>query len=393
MQRFPINGKEGYFHAFGAKGFHEYQIIVPRQAWAETVDAVRSAVAETGACITLASLKLFKGQPQHLWFRGNGVCLTLDGPATRATEQLFSKLDRLAVDLGAPVNLSKDSRLERDAAAAIFPGYDQFRRDSNGTTQPGVSTANSGGGLGSETAIVVGASTGLGRALVEQLAAAGWHLVIASRTQSDLDAIAAELTDRYDVSVMPIAFDITGGDADLEAFISAASTAAAPAAVLITAGAVAVVDEGLDDWATTSDLISTNMTGVMKIAGHYASIFEDRRSGTLVLFSSIAAGAPRSKNVAYAAAKAGLESFARSMQHRLAGTGASVQLYRLGYVDTRLAQGQDLKLRPADPNRVAARVIDGLGRPSKTVFEPRYWGAIVRGLRLLPRFAYDKLKF
>lgn len=246
----------------------------------------------------------------------------------------------------------------------------------------------------SETAVVVGASTGLGRAVAEQLAAAGWHLVIASRTQSDLDEIAAEITARHDVQVVPVAVDLTGSDADLETFVSTASAGAAvPAAVLITAGAVADVDEGLDDWVTTSELVTTNMTGVMKVAGHYAAMFEQQRSGTLVLFSSIAAGAPRSKNVAYAAAKSGLESFARSMQHRLAGSGASVQVYRLGYVDTRLAQGQDLKLPPADPNRVAARVIDGLGGSSKIVFEPRYWGAIVRGLQLLPRFVYNKLSF
>lgn len=126
---FPINGKEGYFHAFGRRGFHEYQIIVPRAAWAETIDAVRSAAAETRACITLASLKLFSGQGRHLWFRGDGVCLTLDGPAGAPTDDLFAKLDHVAVELGAPVNLSKDSRLDRDAAAAIFPGYDQFRRE------------------------------------------------------------------------------------------------------------------------------------------------------------------------------------------------------------------------------------------------------------------------
>ncbi len=126
---FPINGREGYFHAFGARGFREYQMIVPREAWVETVEAVRLAIADTRACVTLASLKLFKGQGRHLWFRGDGVCLTLDGPATRSTLRLFSILDRLAVELGAPVNLSKDSRLDAQAAMSIFPGYERFRSE------------------------------------------------------------------------------------------------------------------------------------------------------------------------------------------------------------------------------------------------------------------------
>lgn len=246
----------------------------------------------------------------------------------------------------------------------------------------------------SESAVIVGAGAGLGRALAEQLAAAGWDLVVASRTAADLDSLTRQLTEAHDVTVTPITVDVRADDDSLEGFLEAVDAALPdPDAVLITAGSVASVDEGVGDWATTTDLVAANMTGVMKLAGHYAGRFEERGAGTLVLFSSIAAGAPRRNNVAYAAAKAGLEAFAGSMQHRLGRTGAAVQLYRLGYVDTRLAQGQDLKLKPADPARVARRVVAGLGGRSKTVFEPRYWSVIVRGLRILPPPIYNRLDF
>lgn len=245
----------------------------------------------------------------------------------------------------------------------------------------------------SDSAIIVGASTGLGRALATLLAEQDWDLVIASRSQPDLDALADELRLAHGVAVTPIAVDIAVDD-DIEAFLDAADAAVPdPTAVLITAGAVAEVDDGTGDWTTISDLVAVNMTGVMKLGGRYVERFEARGHGTLVLFSSIAAGAPRRQNVAYAAAKAGLECFAGSMQHRLGRTDAAVQLYRLGYVDTRLAQGRDLKLRPADPVRVARRVVDGLGGRSRTVFEPRYWAVIVRGLRALPAPIYNRLDF
>ena len=39
---------------------------------------------------------------------------------------MFADLDELAVDLGAPVNLSKDSRLDQSATSRIFSGYDEF---------------------------------------------------------------------------------------------------------------------------------------------------------------------------------------------------------------------------------------------------------------------------
>ncbi|MFT5202469.1 MAG: short-subunit dehydrogenase [Candidatus Aldehydirespiratoraceae bacterium] len=241
----------------------------------------------------------------------------------------------------------------------------------------------------SKKAIVVGASAGVGLAIAEGLAAAGWDLVIGSRNQDDLDALVAPLVEAGAGSVTPIAVDVSD-DNSLTHFIAQAATN--PSAVIITAGSVSAIDEGTTDWATTSTLVTNNMTGVMKLAGHYAIEFETADAGTLVLFSSIAAGAPRRNNVAYAAAKAGLESFAGSMQHRLGRSGAAVHLYRLGYVDTRLAQG-DLKLKPADPKKVAARVISGLGGRSRTVFEPRYWSPIVRGLQILPSQIYNRLDF
>lgn len=123
---FPINGKEGYFHAFGRRGFHEYQMIVPRPEWADAVERIRGIVRNRKACVTLASLKLFRGEPRHLWFRGDGVCLTLDGPANPRIRAMFADLDELAVDLGAPVNLSKDSRLGSSATSRIFSGYHEF---------------------------------------------------------------------------------------------------------------------------------------------------------------------------------------------------------------------------------------------------------------------------
>jgi uncharacterized protein len=247
---------------------------------------------------------------------------------------------------------------------------------------------------GSGRAVVIGASAGLGRAIADGLAADGWDLVIASRSRPDLDSVAADLRQRHGVAVTAVAVDVTGDDEEVAAFIETAAAAIPePDAVIITAGSVASVDDGIGDWTVTGDLVAANMTGVMKLAGHYTEGFERRGGGTLVLFSSIAAGAPRRNNVAYAAAKAGLESFAGSMQHRLGRSKAAVHLYRLGYVDTRLAQGQALKFKPAAPEKVAARVIKGLGGRSRTVFEPRYWGAIVRGLRVLPAPIYNRLDF
>ena len=124
---FPINGNEAYFAAFGARGFHEYQLIVPYDVWPEAIGDLERAIVRSGAPVMLGSLKLFSGAPHLLWFVGDGVCVTIDVAAGPAGRSLFAALDDLAIAYRAPVNIAKDSRLTASTVQAVFPGYDTFR--------------------------------------------------------------------------------------------------------------------------------------------------------------------------------------------------------------------------------------------------------------------------
>jgi decaprenylphospho-beta-D-ribofuranose 2-oxidase len=126
---FPIEGLEMYYFAFGARGFREYQLIVPTERWSHFVDALRPLLESVRFPITLASLKLFQGGARNLSFGGTGVCLALDVPAVPSVPAFFAALDELAVQHGAAVNLSKDSRLSALACRRLFPGYERFARE------------------------------------------------------------------------------------------------------------------------------------------------------------------------------------------------------------------------------------------------------------------------
>ena len=126
---FPINGKEIYFRLFGRTGLREYQMIIPRTRWAETVPILRRLLHDSGLPVTLGSLKLFDGAVEYLHFCASGVCLALDVPARSASRPLFGQLDDLVADAGGIANLSKDSRIGADAVRRMFPGYDGFRAD------------------------------------------------------------------------------------------------------------------------------------------------------------------------------------------------------------------------------------------------------------------------
>jgi decaprenylphospho-beta-D-ribofuranose 2-oxidase len=72
-------------------------------------------------------LKLFRGERRLLWFQGDGVCLAIDVAAGERAHRLFGRLDRVALEHGGLVNLSKDSRLDATTVQALYPGYDEFR--------------------------------------------------------------------------------------------------------------------------------------------------------------------------------------------------------------------------------------------------------------------------
>lgn len=123
---FPINGNEAYFALFGRRGLREYQLLVPHAAWADAAREVRTLLRRAAVPATLGSLKLFSGTRRHLWFRGDGVCLTVDVPAGPESLALFAALDRVAADHGALVNVAKDSRLDARTLRRLFPGADAF---------------------------------------------------------------------------------------------------------------------------------------------------------------------------------------------------------------------------------------------------------------------------
>jgi len=124
---FPVARKVVYFELFGAPGFREHQILVPRDRIASLASSMRDYFGRCPTPVTLASCKLFRGEPKYLRFDGDGLCLAVDVPDGRAGERLSDFLDGLVRDLGGRPNVIKDSRLPREVVRASYPEYEMFR--------------------------------------------------------------------------------------------------------------------------------------------------------------------------------------------------------------------------------------------------------------------------
>jgi decaprenylphospho-beta-D-ribofuranose 2-oxidase len=124
---FPVHKVQFYFKLFGARGFHEYQVILPLEAMHDYLDAIRMSIRKRRIAITLASTKVFHGSCELLRFTGEGVCLALNFPRSAASYEFMSFLDERVIALGGRPNIIKDSRLPRAVMDACYPEADKFR--------------------------------------------------------------------------------------------------------------------------------------------------------------------------------------------------------------------------------------------------------------------------
>ncbi|MEO7917548.1 MAG: SDR family NAD(P)-dependent oxidoreductase [Dokdonella sp.] len=241
------------------------------------------------------------------------------------------------------------------------------------------------------TAIIIGASSGLGRALAVELARRKHDLLLVASERRDVEATCADLRLRHGIQAQSLGIDL-GGDVDAGARLLAALERLPPATSLLLPIGVSRTDDDLSlDAAAISQLLAVNLNAPLTIVhALLPSLLASK--GTVVLFGSVAAQRGRGRNVAYAAAKRGLTSFAESLRQRYKTKQLRVQLWQLGFLKTNLTHGMKLPLPALAPEEAAREVVDRLGKGSFERYLPSWWWPIIFLIRRLPWFVYRRMK-
>ena len=243
------------------------------------------------------------------------------------------------------------------------------------------------------TILVIGGSSGLGRALAERFALAGNDLVLVSTDRRDIEAMAADLALRHGVAVVPVVLDMAQGAASFDA-IDAALVGLPPiVGLLLPAGMNHTDDEPGKSAANFEAIVRVNFSVPTRLVNHYLTRLRAQPSSVVIGFGSIASARGRTRNAAYSAAKRALDSYFESLRHAMSQSNVRVQYYVLGYLDTNLAFGQNTPLPPASPTRLADFVFTHQGLNFGRKYFPWFWGPVCFVLQCLPWFIYRKLKF
>jgi short-subunit dehydrogenase len=174
------------------------------------------------------------------------------------------------------------------------------------------------------TALITGASSGIGAVYAERLARSGYDLILVARRAEKLRAFANDLTTRTGRSVETLAADLTH-PADLAKVEDVLRTDASITMLVNNAGVGATAPLLDSDVGDMERMITLNVSVLTRLAYAVAPAFVARGEGTIINIASIVALAPELLNGVYGGSKAFVLAFSQSLQHELADKGVRVQ--------------------------------------------------------------------
>lgn len=244
------------------------------------------------------------------------------------------------------------------------------------------------------TYLVVGATSGIGRALCRRLAGRGWGLILAARDADEMQRISDDLRVRHGRDFPTVAFDARDQD-QVRSLLQRA--------VSIGNRRIhgAIICHGMSPQDTdgfTEDVLretwEVNFTSAALILTAAARYLETQGGGLIAAVSSVAGDRGRQSNFPYGAAKAALSTYLQGLRNRFQSRGVHVVTIKPGFVDTPMMRGQKSAPRflVASPERVAADIERAIIRRRNIVYTPWFWWSIMAVVCAIPEPVFKRLK-
>ncbi|WP_414703584.1 SDR family NAD(P)-dependent oxidoreductase [Pseudalkalibacillus sp. SCS-8] len=188
------------------------------------------------------------------------------------------------------------------------------------------------------TALITGASGGIGRELAYHFARDGHRLVLVARSKQKLDTLAQELQEKYAVQADVIVSDLGKPDA-VDNVLKELSTQNITVDILVNNAGFGLYGEFYEiEWEEEKEMMMVNMMALTELTKKLVPQMVERKRGRILNVASTAAFQPGPLMAVYYATKAYVLSFSEALENELQGTGVSVSVLCPGPTDTGFQQ-------------------------------------------------------
>ncbi len=208
-------------------------------------------------------------------------------------------------------------------------------------------------------AMVTGASRGIGKAIAETLAEAGYHLILTcNHTLAELQTIAASLEEKYNITCTAAAADASDPAAIEKIFASLDHLD-----ILVNNAGISYIglltDMSVEEWQR---VINTNLSSCFYTSRLAIPLMLQKHSGCIINISSVWGNVGASMEVAYSASKGGVNSFTKALAKELAPSNIQVNAISCGVIDTAMNHC----FSPEEMNALREEIpADRLGQPEE----------------------------
>ncbi len=231
-------------------------------------------------------------------------------------------------------------------------------------------------------AIIIGTSTGIGRALAKKLSAEGYAVGLTGRFPEKMKELQQELAGESFVRVID-ALDLRHATHELSNMIMEMGGVDI---LVINAGVLHPNPELR--WDLEEETIRVNAMAFAGIANLAVRYFLQKNGGCIVGISSVAGHRGSGRSPAYNASKAFMMNYMEGLRQKLSTTPIKVVDVRPGFVDTAMIRGRKGLFGVVSPEKAADDIFRAIQKGKRIVYVPSWWAAVMGVFKRIPESLY-----
>ena len=238
---------------------------------------------------------------------------------------------------------------------------------------------------------IIGASSGIGRAVANVFAENKHNVICSSRDENELDSLVSDLRIRYDIKAYAVAVDLTN-NLSIKKFIKRSYELFKTIdCCIVTAAVVDSVDKPYYDEEELINTTNANYTGIALTLNEVSRRMAGGNSGVIMCLSSVAGDRGRQSNFIYGASKSALITYLQGLRMKMFKHNVHVITVLPGYIDTIMAYGRVQNCLAVSPQYAARKIYKLVKSNRNIVYIPPVWWLIMKIIKLIPEAIFKRL--